>query len=99
MNSTLSQEYTFLIFLYGGIAVGLLYDACMLLRSLFDRLHAGIAADVLFAIFLFVSLVATFFYATAGIPRLFGFASMLLGVHIEQQTVSKLLLPARFRGR
>ena len=97
MNSTLSQPYTFLIFLYGGIVTGILYDLCALLRELFSKLNAHTAADILFSILFFLTLTATFFYATACILRLFGFLTMLLGILLEQQTVSKLLLPAHIR--
>lgn len=91
MNSTLSQPYTFLIFLYGGIATGLLYDACAVLRFLLQKLRAGVAADLLFALGLLVALLITFFYATSGIPRLYGFGTMLLGFYIERATISRLL--------
>lgn len=89
MDSTLSQGYSLLIFLYGGIVLGIIWDALRFVRRRFRGAAVFIVCDLLFsAVFLAVTAI-TFFLATNGVLRLYGALCMALGMHIAHRTLGR----------
>ena len=80
LMSTVNQGYAFLIMLYAGIAIGLLYDSFRLLRRL-SRAKSFITGVLDAAFWLTACAVAivALYYACEGEVRLYAIAGLGLG--------------------
>ena len=84
MNETLTQGYALLVFLYAGIALGIIYDALRIIRLKFAGRIAGHLLDGVFVCALFLFLGIAFLLATGGELRLYGFLSAAFGAGLQQ---------------
>lgn len=91
MYNTLAELPKFLGALYGGLLIGILYDAFRLLRLPFlkIRLAAGLF-DALFYAAAGVIVALTLLLVNGGAPRVYLFLALALGAFLYLRFVSRL---------
>lgn len=96
METTAPQVYIFLITVYGGLLVGVVYDIYRLIRHIAKRGRwLTIVLDVLFIITLGVIVFAVLYIANSGELRLFIFLGLALGFALYMAGLSMFF---RFLG-
>ena len=96
METTAPQVYIFLITVYGGLLVGVVYDIYRLIRRIAKRGRwLTIVLDVLFIITLGVIVFAVLYIANSGELRLFIFLGLALGFALYMAGLSMFF---RFLG-
>ncbi len=93
MNNTLVQPASFLIFMYGGVVLGLIGCVFTRLRARFPgRAFCGLC-DALLALSFFIVCAACFLVGTRGVLRLYGFLGLALGLLLARSSFGALPIP------
>lgn len=82
--STLTQGYALLLFIYGGVVLGVLYDAARLMRLFARKRITAHLSDALFTAAFGAVSMGAFYVTTGGALRLYGFCAMGLGMALQQ---------------
>lgn len=79
LNHTLNQLYQGMVFLYGGLAAGILYELLAIIRRRCAGRAPETVCDALYAILATFATAVCFLFATGGVLRLYGFLILALG--------------------
>lgn len=92
-TSTLNQSHVFLLAVYGGLTIGVLYDIIRIIRW---TLGAGRVVNAVFdSLFWLISTVVmliVLYRATSGVPRFFAFLGFALGFAVYMAGLGKLIV-------
>lgn len=84
MDTTQTQGYALLLFLYLGAALGIVYDVLRLLRLAFDRRAATAVLDAVFCIAFLLGMGLAYFLVTGGAVRVYGILVTACGMLLQQ---------------
>ncbi len=84
MPNTLSDGYALLAFLYAGIALGVVYDICRIIRLTARRRFLRTLSDGAFVLAFFLLFGGTLYAVTGLSLRLYSFAVAGLGAALQQ---------------
>ena len=84
MPDTLSDGYALLAFLYAGIVLGIVYDACRIVRLTARTRLPGTLSDIAFVLAFFALFGGALYLVTGLALRLYAFVVAALGAALQQ---------------